>query len=361
MRRSPFGLVLSSAALLMFPACATVGPPLPPSLDLPKPPSDLKAVRKGETVTLTWTIPTITTDRQRTKSFGPTRICRGMQKELTDCETAVGENTVTPLPNTRSSDKKPTASYTDKLPSQLEADDPSAFAIYAVQVQNADGRSAGLSNQVSVPLVRTLPPPHTFQAHMSKEGVVLSWTNSIMPSEQPAEIHHVYRIYRRAEGETKSILAATVPVSTEREMTTTDSNFDWEKTYLYRIETVTVIKTTTEEQVDGDDSPEIKIFAHDTFPPAVPSGLQAVFSGPGQKPFIDLIWAPVPDIDLDGYNVYRHEEGTPPVKINPTLVKTPAYRDANVISGKHYIYSVSAVDVRGNESARSEEATENVP
>jgi hypothetical protein len=42
-------------------------------------------------------------------------------------------------------------------------------------------------------------------------------------------------------------------------------------------------------------------------------------------------------------------------------VKTPAYRDEAVASGKRYRYSVSAVDTRGNESARSEEAGETVP
>ena len=109
------------------------------------------------------------------------------------------------------------------------------------------------------------------------------------------------------------------------------------------------------------DSPTVKVFADDIFPPAVPSGLQAVFSGPGQKPFIDLVWAPVTDIDLGGYNVYRAEDGTAPVKLNPEPLKTPAYRDSNVVAGKQYIYSVSSVDVRGNESARSEPATESVP
>ena len=114
-------------------------------------------------------------------------------------------------------------------------------------------------------------------------------------------------------------------------------------------------------EIDGDDSPEVNVFAHDVFPPAVPSGLQAVFSGPGQQAFIDLIWAPVTDVDLEGYNVYRHEEGAPPTKVNAAPLKTPAYRDASVVSGKKYLYSVSAVDVRGNESAPSEEANEAVP
>jgi fibronectin type 3 domain-containing protein len=89
--------------------------------------------------------------------------------------------------------------------------------------------------------------------------------------------------------------------------------------------------------------------------------LQAVYSGPGQQAFIDLLWSPVTDADLAGYNLYRRENGSPSVKINSDLVKTPAYRDATVASGKTYFYSVSAVDERGNESARSEEARESVP
>ena len=67
------------------------------------------------------------------------------------------------------------------------------------------------------------------------------------------------------------------------------------------------------------------------------------------------------DVDLDGYNVYRHEEGMPAVKINVEPVKAPAYLDTNVMPGKRYFYSVSAVDVRGNESGWSEEANEAEP
>jgi fibronectin type 3 domain-containing protein len=129
------------------------------------------------------------------------------------------------------------------------------------------------------------------------------------------------------------------------------------------VETVTVVaqENKPEIQVEGADTPEIKVFVDDVFPPAIPSGVQAVASGPGQKTFVDLVWAPVTDVDLDGYNVYRREEGAAPVKVNAALLKTPAYRDDAVVSGKTYLYSVSAVDVRGNESARSEEAGEVVP
>jgi fibronectin type 3 domain-containing protein len=105
----------------------------------------------------------------------------------------------------------------------------------------------------------------------------------------------------------------------------------------------------------------VKVFAHDVFTPAVPSGLQAVYSGPGQASFIDVIWAPVADADLEGYNIYRREASAAPLKMNSQPVKSPAFRDAQVAPGKTYLYSVSAVDQRGNESQRSEESSETVP
>jgi fibronectin type 3 domain-containing protein len=116
-----------------------------------------------------------------------------------------------------------------------------------------------------------------------------------------------------------------------------------------------------DSQFEGDDTPAVRVFAHDVFPPAVPSGLQAVFSGAGQQSFIDLIWAPDTDADLSGYNVFRREAGAAALKINTELVKAPAFRDMNVAAGKSYFYSVSAVDVRGNQSSRSQEASETVP
>ena len=56
----------------------------------------------------------------------------------------------------------------------------------------------------------------------------------------------------------------------------------------------------------------VEVFTRDIYPPAQPGGLQAVFSSVGQKPFIDLTWAPNMESDLAGYNVYRWVEGGQP-------------------------------------------------
>jgi hypothetical protein len=358
-------LVACAPAILT--ACASLGPPQPPSLELPKPPTDLRAARKGDHVILTWTVPTLTTDRKTIRSMGPTRICRG-SGELKQCGTPVGQ-TNTPIspptpPGARK--QKQSAAYTDTIPSDLLTTSFSAKVTYAVEVLNHDARGAGISNQVQVALIRTQPPPQELRAQVTGQGVVLTWT-SHMPPNASSVVRYFYRAYRRLEGSQPSTLVGEVPAAGESNFTLTDSAIEWEKTYEYRVETVTAIAVEgkpavrDEVQVEGDDTAEIKVFTHDIFPPAVPFGLQAVFSGPGQQPFVDLVWAPVPDLDLDGYNIYRREEGLPAVKLNAQPVRTPAYRDDHVAPGKNYLYSVSAVDVRGNESARSEETAEASP
>ena len=357
--RCPARKLLAGIVPLMSLACATIGPPQPPSLDLPKPPADLHASRKGDQVILTWTIPSATTDRQNITAVGPTRICRGMG-DLKVCGTPVGQ-TATQTLATKASNRKKTISYSDTLPAEIlqGADNPTIT--YAVEVLNHENRSAGLSNEVHVSLIRTLPPPQNLHADVTSQGVVLTWMGQSAPSG--SNIRYLYRVYRRPLEEKDQTLVGELPVTGQEQFSLTDSNIEWQKTYEYRAEAVTVIAEPgkPEAQVEGDDTREVKVFANDIFPPAVPSGLQAVFSGPGQSPFVDLVWAPVTDLDLAGYNVYRHEEGAPAVKLNSALLKIPAYRDSNVESGKRYFYSVSSVDARNNESGRSEETSETVP
>lgn len=360
MKRFPRRLLPALCTPLLFTACANIGPPEPPSLDLPKPPSDLRVTRKGSSVTLTWTLPATTTDRQTLRSFGATRICRGLEPQLTTCGTPIGE--VKPVTSvSKSQNPKPSASYVDTLPGAMQSDDPSRFVAYAAEVLNADGRSAGLSNQVRVSLVRTDPAPPDLGAQVTAQGVILTWTGQAPPVS--GNLRDVYRVYRRLEGAAQQALVGEVPATTERNYSLTDVSFEWQKTYEYRAEAVTIIsqKDQAPLELEGDDTPPVKVYANDVFPPAAPSGVQAVYSGPGQQPFIDLIWSPVTDADLAGYNVYRREDGSTPMKLNTSLVKTPAYRDTSVAAGKHYFYSVSAVDVRGNESAQSDEAEESTP
>jgi hypothetical protein len=281
---------------------------------------------------------------------------------MKECGNPVGQLPPPPHPTQQSgaTQAEPQV-FADTLPSSIQERNPTGDISYAVEVLNRDGRSAGLSNRVQVAALPTLPPQPDFHAELADGGVEFTWTSAGETSALPG-VQHRYRIYRRDESTGKAAIASEVPIGEAGPMHTQDSSFEWEKTYLYRITAVSILtRPGGETQVEGDDSPTIRIIAHDTFPPAVPAGLQAVYSGEGQKPFVDLIWAPVTDADLGGYNIYRRQADGSAEKLNSELVKTPSYRDSEVASGKTYYYSVSAVDVRGNESARSEEANETVP
>jgi hypothetical protein len=381
MNLPPGKLFVLSALCLLLEGCAQMGPPLPPSLELPKPPTDLRATRKGNQVTLTWSEPTRTTDRQSVRYLGPTRICRTVESEMNVCGNPVGELSPPPVSSgaSKSGEPKP-QTYADTLPSTVLEQNRTGEITYGVEVVNRDGRGAGLSNRVRVPAAPTLPPPADFAAQLTGDGVVLTWTSPgevSIPTDTLPSVQHRYRVYRRDLDSGKDVPAGEVKMGEAGSVRILDSTFEWEQTYTYRIDVVSVARwrhcppaqsgvTTSpdcvnEAAVEGDDSPEIKVVAHDIFPPDVPAGLQAVFSGEGQKPFVDLIWAPVTNADLAGYNVYRSEAGGAAAKLNSELVKSPSYRDSDVASGKTYVYSVSAVDVRGNESAKSEQASETVP
>ncbi|MGB6386460.1 MAG: fibronectin type III domain-containing protein [Terriglobales bacterium] len=377
-------LFATTALCLLLASCAQTGQPLPPSLELPKPPSDLRASRKGNRVTLSWSEPTLTTDRRSVRYLGTTLVCRSSESEITMCgnpaatlpaPTAPTQKPVSqhPAPQKSDSPRPAPQTCTDTLPAAMQQQNPSAEITYAVEVLNRDARGAGLSNRVHVPAVVTLPPPNDLAAELTGDGVVLTWTSTGESQNVPAgvsansaasspSLQFRYRVYRHDESSGKDAIAGEVPIGEPGPTHFTDSGFEWEKTYLYRITAVSIIKQPDSEvQVEGDDTPPVRVVAHDVFPPSIPTGLQAAYSGEGQKTFIDLIWAPVTNADLAGYNIYRSETDGAAVKLNSELVKTPSYRDFAVTSGKTYTYKVSAVDVRGNESQPSEQTSEPVP
>jgi hypothetical protein len=332
--------------------CAQVGAPVPPSLELPKPVNDLRADRKGEKVLLAWTAPNKITDGETIRHLGPTRICRSLQSPMKQCDTVVKE-----IPPTAG---KGALSSADQIPASLLRAEADALASYAVEVLNSEGRSAGLSNQVTVPLFPTLPPLQKLMAQVTPQGVLLQWE---LPANVPpaSSLEFRLRIYRRDENGHAESRVAEIALRDNAEPKVFDQGMEWERTYFYRATFLSVSSENTELGVEGDNSPEVKVFVHDVFPPAAPSGLQAVFSSVGQPNFIDLTWSPNTEVELAGYNVYRREEGEQAVKINFELAKIPTYRDRDIQPGKKYFYSVTAADLRGNESAHSEQASESVP
>jgi hypothetical protein len=357
--------------LTLLAACGTPRPPLPPSLELPKVVTDLRGARKADKVTLVWTVPAKTTDNTTLRHLGPSLVCRSPEVAINRCD-PVGTVQPSELPapkavqpsnskNNKSTTAPVQAAYVDVLSPKLEQLEPTGFITYAIQTQNTDLRAAGLSNQIRIPLMRTLPAPSDLGASVTADGVVLTWTG-VLPEVQDPGVTYTYRVYRRDRATKAAAIAGELPMSLAAQPKLVDSGMEWQKTYDYWITVVSILTVSRNSavQVEGDDSAPIQVAVIDTFAPAQPNGLQAVASGEGQQPFIDLTWAPNTESDLAGYNIYRRQGIADWMKINTDPVKAPTFRDPDVVRGSEYEYAVSAVDLRGNESPRSEEASETI-
>ena len=338
-------LILAGCILLLaaLTGCGTPGAPQLPSLQLARPVEDLTASRKGNKVQLDWTLPRKNTDRTLVKNIPESRVCRhdgtGLASTCTPVVTVPNPKLVDPPKG----ENPPTVrmKYVDTLPAVLGE------------------RSAGLSNQVLIPVAPTIAPPDQLAAKVEADGVLLSWTGPAVPAA-PAGLTYRYRVMRAPAGSNAYI--ALADVAPEAEGFYLDRTFAWETKYDYVITPVTIVHSKeVSMSVEGDDSKPATTFTRDVYPPSEPTGLQAVFSSVGQKPFVDLSWAPNMDSDLAGYNVFRSVDGGEPVKLNQQPVSVPSFRDGTVVPGKTYRYSVSAVDLRGNESSRSEQTSEAIP
>lgn len=352
------------AGLAALTGCGMPGAPSVPSLNLARPVEDLTAARKGNEVDLEWSLPRKNTDHTNATHMVSVRICRHLGTTLTSTCDQVALAKAPPIEKAikLKKDEVPPPihmHYTDTLPAEIEQAAPDGFVTYAVEVMNAQDRSAGLSNQAQVPVAPTISAPEQLSAEVSAAGVQISW-NGPAPPEAPSGITFQYRVLRRPAGAPAYVVIGEVEPSASGSYL--DKTFAWESKYEYRITTVTVVQRNgAETSVEGADSKPVEVFTHDIYPPSQPVGLQAVFSSVGQKPFVDLTWAPNMESDLGGYNLFRRTEGGEFQKVNDKPIQTASYRDSQVEPGKTYIYCVSAVDARGNESPRSTEARETVP
>jgi hypothetical protein len=358
-----FALPGSFLLVAALSGCGTPGAPQLPSLQLARPVEDLTAARIGNRVELDWTLARRNTDRTLVKYIPIIRICRHDGTSLMSACTAVAE---VPAPRQQPQSKaknqeQPPArmQYVDVLPPQLGRENPAGFVTYAVEEMNSHGRSAGLSNQVAVPVAPTVAAPQQLSAESTADGVRVSW-RAPLPPVAPEDLSYRYLVERKPKGASAFVVVGNIkPLPAGSYL---DNTAEWEKNYEYRITTLTQVQSPGRNAtVQGDSSSSVEVFTRDIYPPAQPTGLQAVFSSVGQTPFVDLSWAPNTELDLAGYNVFRRLAGGMPQKLNTQLVQVPSFRDGNVAPGETYIYSISAVDLRGNESPPSAETSENAP
>ena len=76
---------------------------------------------------------------------------------------------------------------------------------------------------------------------------------------------------------------------------------------------------------------------------------------------VDLSWNPSTSSDVAGYNIYRGPDGKSWSKLNVGLAASTTFSDSTVADSSTYYYAATAVDIKGNESNKSNIAKTQIP
>jgi hypothetical protein len=322
----PLVLIVALTAFLILAGCGYVGEPLTPALNMPHKVMDLRAVESGDRIVVEFTIPDHTTEELLLTRLGEVELRMGPGGPPPfDFGRWAGSAPRIPVAGLSPGPTKVTTSAKNWAGQEV---------LLAVRVSSAKGRFSDWSNPVVLPVVAPIGKPADVRAEAVLTGVKVSWQS--VPRDALS-----FRVYRRAETEKEASVVATpaAPVWIDTAAT-------YGKRYIYSVRAV--VKTSASE-AESELSVPVEIVPVDKFPPAVPAGLTAAASPDS----IELAWDRNTDPDFACYRVYRSVDGTAFEKIADSI-EAPNYSDRRVSSGKRYRYAVSAVDLLGNESARSQ-------
>jgi hypothetical protein len=364
-RRIALPLALLSVAIAT--GCGAPAAPQPPTLNLPQPVRDLAAKRAGNVVHLTFTVPQKTTDKLPVRGAMTARLCRSV--ESGPCQ-AAGTLAIPA--------HEKAASMDDTLPPEL-SQGPLRLLVYRVSVLNRAGKSEGNSAPAYTAAGPTPVPVTGFVVIPRRKGIILSWqatdqpasttgwirfdrirTSAPPPQPEPMGNNSSRNLVtgRNTPGEPAEQILRLPESTAEPQASAIDATAHTGNSYRYiaqRVEQVTIAGRSIE--IAGLPSAPAEIVYRDVFPPPVPTGLVSAADTAAKA--IDLDWTPDVDPGLAGYIVYRRAAGTsePPQRISPAgkPVTSSNWTDTTALPGQRYAYSVSAIDVSGNESARSAE------
>jgi hypothetical protein len=361
---APFLLLLP--AILLAAGCGVPGEPTPPSPPIPTAVTDLKVLQVGDGVLLTFTLPSKSTRGERLTQTPTMEVFRGSLKpdgkpdarSFRVVETVPGAILVSYAQGDQVSFREPfSADETQEHPGQT--------AVYRVRTRVSERKESADSNDATLSLYPVPERIGALETHLTENSIQLTWapvarTSSGTPLATPPE-YHVYRGELDAASATaaaKNLHDAVwklplLEIATTDKPEYQDSGFDYGRTYAYVVRSVVLVNGTP---LESGDSQAAVLTPKDVFPPAAPQDVVSAIlpgGGPGTS-VVDLSWAINTETDLEGYRVYRSErENEQGQLLTPELLPSPAYRDSNVLAGRRYWYTVTAVDHAGNESRPS--------
>ncbi len=366
--------LLPAVVSLALLGCGMAASPQPPSLQLPKPVTDLTAARAGNQVSLHWITPNQTTDKLKIHGAVKMRVCRQLEVKL--CE---------PIATISSLAGKP-GEYSDILSLPLTVG-PLRAIHYQIAGLSPHGRVGGESNAAAT-LAGEAPPAITNLAVRTVEqGVVLHWQpvnsmataieiqRTLLTPPVESKVKTPSGLTSPSEPSVQKLRVAIIQKKSDPGRAL-DSSVIFGRKYQYVVIRAAELKVA-KQTLCADSLPRapVVIETRDILPPGVPTGLAAVpisAAMNGGQPEIDLSWSANTDPDLAQYLVFRRKVGNPTVSATTRMqqiapanasapIVAPAFRDMNVQPGRRYAYSIVAVDAAGNRSQPSPETIATVP
>jgi hypothetical protein len=286
---------------------------MPPTLDIPAKVTDFRAWESGDNIEIEFILPAKTTEDL------PLTGVRSVELRIEEysLENKVVASRLVPLRDVKPGPVTGQVSAREWIGKTL---------LLAVRATGPKGKASAWSNPSALAVIEPLAAPAAPKAQSVAQGVELTWTGT----------GPHYRIFRaEADGQPQQLADSDSP----RYL---DESTIYGTRYRYMVQSIAGENQWSVVSAAADITPA------DVFPPAVPEGLSAV-STPQS---IELAWTRNTEMDFRGCNIFRSLENGPFEKIAST-VEAPAYSDSKIEPGKKYRYTISALDLTGNESDRS--------
>jgi hypothetical protein len=350
----PFLVLVFS--LFSFPVCGKKGPILPPLPKLIQKIEYFEISQRGEKLILEWENPTAYIDGSPLSAISEVEIWLfEVGKQETERENPTPEefertarlfDSITQEEFSKYHVRKEEGLIQFQFPyTMTQKDYLLKKLIFSLRVKAKKRRRSGFSHLLIVEPRMLSLPPEAVNAKVFQDRIEINWVPAEKNIDQssPARFKG-FNVYR-AEGEEPPRRLNSQLV---KGMSYNDEDFVIGGVYRYSIR---ASATESLPFMESDDSRVIEVRPEDTFPPVVPSGLVSI----GTEDFISLSWDENRDEDLDGYRVWRKMEGEDEfVLLTPQPIHENAFNDTTVEKNRRYYYAVTALDMSGNESPKSE-------
>ncbi len=385
--RTTLTALLGLALLLAGSACGKKGALLPPLSKTPSTPSEVAVSQRGRTIVLTWRNPTTYTDGYDLPGLSAVEVWL-LQQDVPAGEPApkapvssdfedqarllvrlksdefpealkakaevapAKEAPARPARKAKAQAAKQAAGEVLKYDHVLTVPKPDQVRLYfGLRALDLRGRASDFSGPTAF-TPRVLPgPPSGVTGTVKSDAIELAWTapSDNIDGSTPARVKG-YNIYRSVDGGPATKVNPELVTGTSA----SDKSFEFDHDLVYTVRAATEDK---EPFWESGDSEPFKVRPEDVFPPAPPAGLAAV-AGPD---LVSLSWEPSPDKDVAGYRVWRRALGSTEFQdLTPEPLKGTTYQDSTAERGVRYEYAVTAEDIKGNRSAFSATAAEEI-